>query len=374
MTGLHRRAVLAGGLCAAACTLRADPLRAQPAIPYVCPPCGCAADGRIFDRPGTCPVCGMRLVPQDPAAAAAALPFEPAEIPAGTGAFTLRGGLGREDKRIVVHYHRPAGFAPDSPVLLVIPGAGRDGDEYRDAWIEPAERHGLLVAAPTYAEVDYDFAAYHLGGIVRDLELRNLPAGPDGELPASLYLRDEDIVFTPEPRPEAWLFADFDRIFAQLVRATGSRRTHYDLFGHSAGGQILHRLVLFRPRSRANRILAANAGFYTLPDFATPLPFGLRGTPINPASLRAAFANRLTVLLGALDNHPDRGGQHLHTPLADRQGLHRLARGRYFHEIGRRQAARLRTAFNWRLEIAPWVGHDHRGMGRAAARLLYGRG
>ena len=44
---------------------------------YVCPPCGCAADGKEFAEPGTCPECGMPLVeksaepdkpaPKDPA-------------------------------------------------------------------------------------------------------------------------------------------------------------------------------------------------------------------------------------------------------------------------------------------------------------------
>jgi len=29
---------------------------------YVCPPCGCAADGKEFDQPGSCPACGMQLI------------------------------------------------------------------------------------------------------------------------------------------------------------------------------------------------------------------------------------------------------------------------------------------------------------------------
>jgi hypothetical protein len=40
--------------------------RARPPAPgqkYMCPPCGCAADGKRFDAPGACPECGMPLVP-----------------------------------------------------------------------------------------------------------------------------------------------------------------------------------------------------------------------------------------------------------------------------------------------------------------------
>lgn len=29
---------------------------------YICPPCGCGSDQRAFDKPGTCPACGMELV------------------------------------------------------------------------------------------------------------------------------------------------------------------------------------------------------------------------------------------------------------------------------------------------------------------------
>jgi transcriptional regulator GlxA family with amidase domain len=34
----------------------------QPATGYACPPCGCAADGRVFPEPGRCPACGMTLI------------------------------------------------------------------------------------------------------------------------------------------------------------------------------------------------------------------------------------------------------------------------------------------------------------------------
>ena len=44
------------------------------------------------------------------------------------------------------------------------------------------------------------------------------------------------------------------------------------MFGHSAGAQILHRMVLFAPGSRADRIVAANSGFYTLADPDQALP------------------------------------------------------------------------------------------------------
>lgn len=369
MRPIDRRAVVACGLLGMAGAFAASAGIGRAATgSYVCPPCGCAMDGREFAGPGSCPACGMTLVPkhQEPAV------FEPTELAPGSGRFVVAGGAGHEDKRIGVDYHLPRRFTPDSPLLLVVPGAGRDGDEYRDAWVQASERAGILVASLTYPEADYDFAAYHLGGVVRNLVIRNMPSGPNGETPSRIHLRDEDIAFEPNRRRDQWLFNDFDRIFALLAAAAGSSRTSYDLFGHSAGGQILHRAVLFAPPERADRIVAANSGFYTLPDLTIPLPTGLRDTGITETMLATSLASRLILLLGGEDDEEETRGIQLHTPTIDRQGLGRLARGRHFHDRGREKAADLAVPFNWSLEVVPGVGHDFRAMSRAAALLLYG--
>lgn len=332
---------------------------------YVCPPCGCSNDGKVFDKPGVCPdpACGMALI----AAPAEAVPVEPSGLTGGAGVFLAAGGPGREAKRIQVHYYRPASFTPHSPVLIVLPGAGRNSAEYRDAWIKTAEAKGVLVAALGYPEADYDFAAYQMGGVIRNLRF---PAPPGS--PSVIRLRDEDITFEPNPNPEQWTFADFDRVFDVLSRAAGSTRTSYDLFGHSAGGQILHRLILFRPQSKAERIVAANAGLYTVPDLGEPQPWGLRGAGVDEATLKAALSARLTLLLGEKDDGDEAGGIQLRTPIVDRQGVGRLARGRHFFAAGQRQANALGTPFGWRLQVVPGVGHDYRRMSEAAGKLLYG--
>lgn len=131
---------------------------------------------------------------------------------------------------------------------------------------------------------------------------------------------------------------DFDRLFSDVVVATGSQQAGYDLFGHSAGAQILHRLALFQRTSKSQRIVACNAGFYTLPDFDTSQPFGLKDTPLTEADLRRAFGRELIIGVGAADNSDEAGGIQLHTPLADAQGFNRLDRGRYFFEFSQSKA------------------------------------
>lgn len=66
MTITSRRALLRGALatsCACAAGGCASAPQAASGV-YVCPPCGCAMDGREFAAPGQCPACGMTLVPQ----------------------------------------------------------------------------------------------------------------------------------------------------------------------------------------------------------------------------------------------------------------------------------------------------------------------
>ena len=73
MALLTRRAFAAFAACA--CLPGAALAQApEGAGKFVCPPCGCSNDGKVFDKPGVCsdPACAMALV---------AAPAEPAPKP-----------------------------------------------------------------------------------------------------------------------------------------------------------------------------------------------------------------------------------------------------------------------------------------------------
>lgn len=299
------------------------------------------------------------------------LGFAPDQLLPGRGFFRLSGGEGRENNAIQVHYFKPDEFDRNSPILIVIPGAGRNSDDYRDSWVDIAQRKNVLVAALGYAEADYDFAAYQLAGIAEDLTLNNPRFEQSGPNARVLRMADEDIQMAPNADRDGWIFSDFDHVFEFLVSVTGSKRSGYDIFGHSAGGQILHRLAVFHPTSRAERIIAGNAGFYTLPDLSNPPPVGVEGTGLAEHTLTIALSAPLVLLLGEEDNSDSAGGTLLHTPIIDQQGLGRLDRGRYFFEYGQRLADKNGVPFNWKLKTVPGVGHNYRAMGQAAGALLY---
>jgi pimeloyl-ACP methyl ester carboxylesterase len=332
------------------------------------------------------------------------------EIDAGSGSFLVAGGAGRESRTIEVHYYRPMHLTRESPVMMVVPGAGRNGDDYRDAWKEASERYGVLILSPSYSEKHYpEYWSYNLGNMpgsvtlefrmqvdtnpphwqfgdlaetadndagldrlahsngllyrVALLALAGMVADVDGEATGLSVNRDRS----------TWIYADFDRIFEAARHALDLEADSYDMFGHSAGGQILHRFVLFHPDNRANRILTSNSGWYTLPDFNEAFPYGLENTGMNADEIRRAFRARLVVFLGEKDDENETRGDLRATPEANQQGPGRLQRGRYFFANAQAAAKQLDANLQWKLEIVPGIGHDYRRMSTAASEYLYGK-
>ena len=336
---------------------------------YVCPPCDLSCDQLTFEKPGTCPHCHMTLIKKSDLIAESNLLPNVVNLEVGSGVFLIGDERNEENRTFKVYYHKPKNFSDTSSILLVIPGAGRDGDEYRDAWVENSEKYNVLILAPKFEEEKYPFEDYHLCGVIKNLNLEQAVEFIKGT--NQVRLNDEEISFDINQDPTQWIFSQFDSIFDLVVAAESSKQKKYDVFGHSAGGQILHRMALLHKNSKANKILAANAGFYTLPNQDTQLPFGINGLDLTPNELAESFSTQLTVMVGALDNENETKGTLLRSAIADQQGTHRLARAKYFLEFSKSKAEALGAELNWRIEIIPQVGHNHRLMGNAAAKLLY---
>jgi len=318
---------------------------------YVCPPCEMHCDDLVFAADGVCPHCKMNLIQY-----VSPTSVNEVVLGSGSGNFLIGGGAGHADKTIQIFYHLPKAFNLSTKVLLVLPGAGRNGATYRDAWIAASEAHNVLVLSPSYSEKAYpQFWNYNLAGMLSDVQVN-----ADGTDLKS---------FTINTAANTWLFHDFDRVF-ELVKSTLQLRTDtYDVFGHSAGGQLLHRMAIFNPESKADRLLAANSGWYTVPTEEMAFPLGLLNSPIAIDQLK--FENKLVLFLGAEDNANETRGELQHTSALDKQGLHRLARGTYFFEQAQQRALEFGLPFNWTKEIVPGVGHDFKAMSKAAAAYLY---
>lgn len=337
---------------------------------FVCTPCDLACDKLVFSEPGICPHCYMDLIKKSDLILEKTLVLNQISMELGSGKFLVEGGFEKE-KALEVHYYKPLSFKADSKVLLVVPGAGRNADSYRDSWIETSEKYNVLILAIRYDEKDYDYGAYHLGNLMTNLNLDTSVTYDENS--NNVFLNEDKFSAEANTDRAQWLFNDFDRIFDLVSDQLSSNQTAYDIFGHSAGGQILHRFAIFQPVSKVNRIIAANAGSYTLPDTEVDMPFGIKNMGDAAKDTKASFQKNLTLLIGELDNENEEGGLLLRSPTVDKQGLHRLARGTYFYNQSKRMAEELNCEFNWKIEIVPNVGHNQKEMAKAAGELLYGQ-
>ena len=243
-----------------------------------------------------------------------------------------------------VPFYRPARFDHEAPILFVMHGTKRNAADYRDTWIPAADRYGCLLLCPEFPRERFPSTAFQLGGLV-------------------------DRHRAPRPR-SAWTFDVVERLFDLVRDVTGNTSAGYHLYGHSAGAQFVHRLVLFLPEARYVTAVAANAGYYTMPTFADTFPYGLGQTDVTPEALGAALARRLVVLLGGEDTDAD--DPHLrNTRRARQQGPNRLERGRAFHAAAYSEAHRLGLPSAWDLVTVSGAAHLDADMMPTAAQLLF---
>lgn len=345
-------------------------------IQYVCPPCPHVSDiitTKRYQHDGQCSVCGMNLIELNEQSIISQAITEKnsqatTNLHVGSGNFNF---ITTKGVNISVFYHKPKAFGSDSKILLVIPGAGRGAWEYRDYWRENAEKYNVLILSPSYSENDYDYAAYHLGGILSSITFTNFITKAHQGRVNKYIIADEDLLKGEAVNASGWLFNDFDRIFELAVKTTHSNIKSYDIFGHSAGGQIISRMAIFKPASKAHRMISANAGSYTLPNMDVQFPLGLKNTEFKVNTFKQVYSTKLTLLVGELDNDHETKGTLLHTPQLDKQGLGRLSRAKTFFNASKAQAELLKMEFNWQINIAQGIGHDSKAMSDVAAKLLY---
>jgi len=266
----------------------------------------------------------------------------------GAGRFLFEDPKTTTGKALPVWTYRPKSFTPDTPILFVMHGVKRNADDYRDNWTGLADEHSLLIVAPEFSSDNFPKSrAYNLGNVMSHVD-----AGGK---------------FIPAPEKD-WSFPIIDRIFEAVRQASGSRRTTFSIFGHSAGAQFVHRYLTFTGGPKVDLALAANAGWYMLPSGNETFPYGLGQTALTDGHLRNAFGKTLVVMLGEEDTKQDANLRT--TREAMRQGPTRLDRGKNYFETARQAAAKMGVPFNWRMVLVPGVGHSNAAMAGPAAMLV----
>ncbi len=248
------------------------------------------------------------------------------------------------DHPLTLNTYRASDYRPDQPIVIVQHGILRNGDEYRDFWVDAAEQHQLLIVAPTFSDAHWPgVEAYNDGRVFEHGTIRPV---------------------------DTWTYSILPRLIRRLQAEGITTREKVYLFGHSAGGQFGHRLMSSQPHDLFEAVACGNSGWYTLPTLDAPFPEGLAGVGLDQGHLTRLLAYPLKVMAGDRDNNAT--DFHLpRTPAALRQGPERFARAHNYFEVGKQAAEKLGVPFNWTLQVVPGVGHDGRTMSAVAASLWF---
>ncbi|HTQ76979.1 MAG TPA: hypothetical protein VMI15_03055 [Burkholderiales bacterium] len=257
----------------------------------------------------------------------------------GSGEFEFLDPAGDAAKPVTVYTYVPRrAELKSAPILFVMHGFHRSAKSYRNDWAYHADRAGFIVVAPL-------FDAKVWGNEYANPRIRD-SKGRRGTLHPSFVL--------------------IEHLFDALREATHGTQRRYFIYGFSEGGQFVHRLVLTMPEARYARAVIGTPGWYTMPDFETKWPYGLKHTSTNRAALRKILERDVVLLLGGADNDPNHY-ELSKTPGAIAEGPDRVARGENFFRMAQLRAEELHARFAWRMQIVPGVAHEPKKMSPAAA-------
>lgn len=269
-----------------------------------------------------------------------------------------------KSKPVKLYYNIPTSFTKSSmPVLFAMHGNGRTARSHLGYVNNASNSKGFIAIAPHFTETLFNSRQYHLG---------NVSSESDSYVPID---------------NEQWTYNIIEAAFDFVKEQTGNTSGKYDIWGHSAGGQFVHRFLLNMPEARVNRGIASNAGYYTVPDpkgiksndVTYGFPYSILDMSLPNSQLQKYFALNMTVHLGTADTatttkeDPD-----LPTSAgAKAQGASRFERGQFFYTRAARVADSLGFAFNWKVEKVSGVGHSASKMAQnstnGALVLLYGK-
>jgi len=268
----------------------------------------------------------------------------------GTGAFTFTPTGHLSDRPITVFYHIPDSAHQSSPIAMVVHGSARDGEYLRNALKPESDRRNAIILMPNFGSAEYSNNYFLLGNLF-----------DDGENPSVASQNDST----------EWTYAIIEQLFIHFRAEVASKDARYDLVGFSGGGQFAHRFALFAHRPQCDRIVACSSGWYTLPDAASPFPYGLGTTQrTSDADVRKALATPLHLAVGSADTDPNSSGLR-HTAEADAQGLNRVQRANYAFQRAMDQSTAINAPLAWSLHLETGVAHSAVGMGNYALTYLY---
>lgn len=257
---------------------------------------------------------------------------------------------GLPQKPINVFYNIPSGNRTNMPIVMLFHGDERNANEYRDIWINASNQYGFMVFAPEFNSTDFPGgSSYIIGNVYQD-----------GNYPTIQTLNNESV----------WTFSIVEPLFDYIKTNSGTTALTYNMFGHSGGGQFVHRFVLIKPDARYDKAVAANSGWYTVPDGVANFPYGILNCPIAAINPNNYFSRKLYITVGELDNNGSDPTLR-HNNASDLQGLNRLERANYFFSKSQIYANTIQSTFNWQFNTVANSGHNATLMSNNAINIFF---
>ncbi|MEH2235185.1 hypothetical protein [Nostoc sp.] len=234
---------------------------------------------------------------------------------------------------IPVYYYLPNKLNSNTQIVFAMHGEKRNAKDYRNDWRKiyssnSDSKPNFILLAPQFAQNDFPgYAGYNLGNMFTQ---------------SLNKLKSQD----------QWAFSDIENIFDFVKTSVKLKLNTYYIYGHSAGAQFVHRMIIFMPHTRIIKAVAAEAGSYTVPDKDMEYPCGLRkqtGNQLPPVELKTAFSTPMTIILGTKDNKP-LSDEHDTYSCDAKQGSNRLNRGEYFYTQVKRIANSRKENLEWTLK------------------------
>jgi poly(3-hydroxybutyrate) depolymerase len=238
--------------------------------------------------------------------------------------------------------YKPENYVGDGFILL-LHGASRAAEAYRDNARGFARQYGRLVVVPEFDAARFPNRRYQMGGVFR----------ADGSF----------------ADPAEHTYALIPQIVGEIREREGAPGLPWILLGYSAGGQFVARMAALLDTD-AERLVAMAPGSTLFPTRELDFGLGFGGLPEQYSSderIRRYLALPMTVAIGTADTE---AGQLPGGP-AFEQGVHRYARNLRWFVTAMELAHAREWEFNWRLVLHHGAGHppvqmfDHPAIGNA---------
>jgi hypothetical protein len=252
--------------------------------------------------------------------------------PAGSDPFPNGRSLSEVDidgTTLQLYTYKASNYTGDGFILL-LHGASRAAEAYRDNAAGMAERFGTMVVVPLFDLERFPGRLYQFGGVFHE----------DGSF----------------AEPEEQTYAYIPKLVSHIRSREANPALPYEILGFSAGAQFVSRMMAFRD-SDAERLIVMSPGSVIFPTRDLEFGLGFGGLPEaynSDERLRRYLALPITVAVGSHDTELAQ----LPTGDAYAQGVHRYSRALHWFTYAMDLAYEKKWDFNWRLVIMDGPGHS----------------